>query len=57
MEPAELQLLIGVASVVTFVGLFLALLFSAIAGIGFVRLLYVAEALVHGKNPPVTCSG
>ena len=41
MAPAELQFLIGVAGVVIFVGLFLALLFSAIVGVGVVRLLYV----------------
>ena len=41
MAPAELQLLIGITGVVIFVGLFLGILFSAIVGVGVVRLLYV----------------
>jgi hypothetical protein len=41
MEPAKLQLLIGTAGVVIFVALFLGILFSAIVGVGVVRLLYL----------------
>ena len=41
MAPAELQLLISVAGMVIFVALFLGILFSAIVGVGVVRLLYV----------------
>jgi len=41
MATAELQFLIGIVGVVIFVGLFLALLFSAIIGVGIARLLYV----------------
>jgi hypothetical protein len=41
MSTPELQLLISIAGVVIFVGLFLALLFSAIVGLGMARLLYV----------------
>lgn len=41
MATAGLQFLIGIAGVVIFVGLFLALLFSAIIGVGIARLLYI----------------
>jgi hypothetical protein len=41
MAPAELQFLIGVGGVVIFVGLFLAILFAALVGVGIARLLYI----------------
>ena len=41
MAPAELQLLISVAGMVIFVALFLGILFSAIIGVGVLRLLYI----------------
>jgi hypothetical protein len=41
MAPAEWQLLISVAGVVIFVGLFLAILLSAIVMVAIARLLYV----------------
>ena len=41
MSPAELQLLVGMAGVVLFVGLFLAILFLAVVGFGIARLLYI----------------
>jgi hypothetical protein len=49
MAPAELQLLISIAGMVIFVGLFLALLFSAIAVVGMARLLYLGGRWCMGK--------
>ena len=45
----ELQLLICVVGVVIFVGSFLALLVSAIFGVGLARLLYVGGRWCVGK--------
>jgi hypothetical protein len=42
MAPAEMQLLISVAGVVIFIGLFLAILCFAIVGVGIARLLYIS---------------
>ncbi len=41
INTPELELLIGIIGVLIFVASFLALLFSAIFGLGLVRLLYV----------------
>ena len=45
----ELQLVICVIGVVIFVGSFLAILVSAIFGLGFARLLYVGGRWCVGK--------
>jgi hypothetical protein len=49
LSPIELQLLISIIAVVIFVGSFLALLFSAVFGLGLVRLLYVGGRWCAGK--------
>ena len=41
LNPLEMELLIGIVDVLIFVALFLALLCSAIFGLGLARLLYV----------------
>jgi hypothetical protein len=48
-SPIELQLLICVIGAVIFVGSFLALLVSAIFGLGLARLLYVGGCWCVGK--------
>ena len=45
----ELQLLISLVGALIFVGSFLALLFSAIFGLGLARLLYVGGGWCLGK--------
>jgi hypothetical protein len=42
LNPLELELLVGIVGVLIFVALFLALLCSAIFGLGLARLLYVS---------------
>jgi hypothetical protein len=42
LSPIELQLLLSVIAVLIFIGSFLALLFSAVFGLGLARLLYVS---------------
>ena len=42
LSPIELQLLLSVIAVLIFFGSFLALLFSAVFGLGLARLLYVS---------------
>ena len=49
LSPLELQLLISIIAVVIFFGSFLALLFSAVFGLGLVRLLYVGGRWCVGK--------
>jgi hypothetical protein len=49
LSPIELQLLISIIAVVIFLGSFLALLFSAVFGLGLVRLLYVGGRWCVGK--------
>jgi hypothetical protein len=49
LSPIELQLLISIIAVVIFFGSFLALLFSAVFGLGLVRLLYVGGRWCVGK--------
>jgi hypothetical protein len=48
-SPIELQLLISLIAVLIFIGSFLALLFSAVFGLGLVRLLYVGGRWCVGK--------
>ena len=58
MAAAELQLLIGVAGVVIFVGLFLATLLSAIVTVGIARLLYIgARWFVEKIHESYTVAG
>ena len=49
LSPIELQLLISIVGVVIFLGSFLALLVSAIFGLGLARLLYVSGRWCVGK--------
>jgi len=49
LSAIELQLLISIIAVVIFFGSFLALLFSAVFGLGLVRLLYVGGRWCVGK--------
>jgi hypothetical protein len=49
LSPIELQLLISIIAVVIFLGSFLALLFSAVFGLGLVLLLYVGGRWCVGK--------
>jgi hypothetical protein len=48
-SPIELQLLISLIAVLIFIGSFLALFFSAVFGLGLVRLLYVGGRWCVGK--------
>jgi hypothetical protein len=57
LSPIELQLLISIIAVVIFFGSFLALLFSAVFGLGLVRLLYVGGRWCVGKIHQVHAVG
>jgi hypothetical protein len=48
-SPIELQVVISIIAVLIFFGSFLALLFSAVFGVGLVRLLYVGGRWCVGK--------
>jgi hypothetical protein len=49
LSPIELQLLISIIAALIFVGSFLALLVTAIFGLGLARLLYVGGRWCVGK--------
>jgi hypothetical protein len=49
LSPMELQVLISIIAVLIFFGSFLALLFSAVFGLGLARLLYVGGRWCVGK--------
>jgi len=49
LSPIELQLLLSIIAVLIFFGSFLALLFSAVFGLGLARLLYVGGRWCVGK--------
>jgi hypothetical protein len=48
-SPIELQVVISIIAVLIIFGSFLALLFSAVFGVGLVRLLYVGGRWCVGK--------
>ena len=49
LSPIELQVLISIIAVLIFIGSFLAILVSAIFGVGLARLLYVGGRWCVGK--------
>ena len=49
LSPIELQLLISIVAILIFFGSFLAILVSAIFGLGLGRLLYVGSRWCVGK--------